>query len=30
LDILKQGFVNTMLGIPLFFIIKKYYERVQK
>jgi len=30
LDILKQGMVNTFLGVPLFFIIKKYYERVQK
>ena len=27
-DILKQGIVNTFLGIPLFFIVKKYYERI--
>ena len=28
IDILKQGIVNTFLGIPLFFIVKKYYERI--
>ena len=28
IDILKQGIVNTFLGIPLFFFVKKYYERI--
>jgi len=29
-DILKNGLVNTIVGLPLFFIIKKFHERVQK
>jgi len=29
-EIFKNGLVNTVVGIPLFFLIKKFYERVQK
>jgi rod shape-determining protein MreD len=29
-EILKQGSVNTVVGLPLYFLIKKLYERVQK
>ena len=29
-EILKNGLVNVMVGLPLFLLIKKFYERVQK
>ena len=29
-DIIKQGIVNTLVGLPLFLVIKTFHERVQK
>jgi uncharacterized membrane protein len=29
-DIMTQGMVNALVGLPVFWIIKKLYARLQK